>query len=415
MKILSAKKQAILIYGLATSFLFYKYLVEVSPSVMTHKLMVFFKVGAVGLGNIAASYYYIYFIMQLPMGILLDRFGPRRVITICIFLCALGTLIFALSGTFLTACIGRFFTGFGASVAAIGTLKLITLWFDRKYFALMTGLMMTIGMLGAVGGEAPLSLAIDHFTWQQTLFFLSAFGFVLTVCFWFVVQGEPPYADQELESHKPPLWKSLKIVLSKPQTWWLSLYSGFAFAPITAFGGLWGVPFLEKTYAISHTEAAFSSSLIFIGFAIGAPLFGYLSEKQGKRKPLMIMGTLMAFFILLLITVDIINSLIITQLLLIGFGMSLAAFLLCFSMVREVNPIIFAGTVLGFMNAFDAAISAITDPLIGYVLEFRHMGGIVSDFSTHEYLAAISILIAYLIIALLLLFTIKETHCQQQD
>jgi len=405
--------RALVIFSLAVSFLFYKYLIEVSPSIMTHRLMAFFKINAVHLGNIAASYYYIYFIMQLPMGILLDRLGPRKVMTTCIILCALGTLIFAYSQTFIIACGGRFLTGLGASVAAIGTLKLITLWFNRKYFALMTGLMMTIGMLGAVFGEAPLSLAVDHFNWHNTLLFLSLIGFLLTIIFGLVVSDKAPFATQPSKVHTPSLWQGLKCVLSKPQTWWLSLYSGFAFAPITAFGGLWGVPFLEKNYVLSHTQAAFSASLIFIGFAIGAPLFGFLSERHSKRKPLMTLGTIIAFIILSIIIFGHIHSLVLMQFLLLSFGTSLAGFLLCFSMVREVNPLILAGTVLGFMNAFDAAMSAITDPLIGYILDYGKKAPI-ETFSTYDFTAGITTLLVYLGIAVVLLIKLKETHCQQQ-
>ena len=405
--------RALFVFTLGVSFLFYKYLVEVSPSVMTGKLMHFFHIDAVALGNIAASYYYIYFIMQLPMGILLDRFGPRRVMTISIFLCALGTLVFAYSQTFLMACGGRFLTGLGASVAAIGTLKLITLWFNRKHFAFMTGLMMSIGMLGAVFGEAPLSVAIDKFNWSQTLIFLACIGFVLMISFWLVVKDRAPLRKLIDNIKRPPLWQSLKIVLSKPQTWWLSLYSGLAFAPITAFGGLWGVPFLEKAYKLSDTQAAFSASLIFIGFAIGAPIFGYLSEKHGKRKPLMSLGTVLAFMFLLIIVFGTVHSVLLLQILLIGFGIGLAGFLLCFTMVREINPLILAGTVMGFMNAFGAAMSAVTDPLIGYILDYKHVGSSINNFSIHDYQIAISTLLVYLLLSILLLFTLKETHCQQ--
>src|SRR3989344_5835398 len=160
-----------LVWVLAAFYLFYKYLIEVSPGVMSADLMRDFKINGAEMGNLAAAYYYAYLLMQLPMGVFTDRFGPRKVTSICIILCALGALILSHAHVFLMANVGRFVTGIGASVAAIGCLKLTTLWFPPKRFAMMAGLMMTVGMLGAVFGGAPLSVVMNHLGWRDSLFY----------------------------------------------------------------------------------------------------------------------------------------------------------------------------------------------------------------------------------------------------
>ena len=148
------------IWLLSAFFMFYKYALEVSPSVMTNILMSAYHIDGAQLGSLAASYFYAYLIMQIPAGLLLDRYGPRKITTLAIILCALGIFLFARSETLLIASIGRFITGIGAAFAAVNCLKLIANWFPSRQFAFMSGLMMSVGMLGAVGGQAPLSAFI---------------------------------------------------------------------------------------------------------------------------------------------------------------------------------------------------------------------------------------------------------------
>ena len=158
-----------LVWGLGSAFMFYKYLLEVSPSVMVSDLMQVFNATGAQLGNLAACYFYAYLLMQIPMGIFTDRFGPRRVTSLAIVCCAAGALLLAYAHDLWVAELARFITGFGAAVAAISCLKLTTLWFPPKRFALMAGLMMSIAVLGAVGGQAPLSIAMSHIGWRDSM------------------------------------------------------------------------------------------------------------------------------------------------------------------------------------------------------------------------------------------------------
>jgi MFS family permease len=406
-----------MIWLLSAFFMFYKYALEVSPSVMTSTLMTAFDISGAALGNLAACYFYAYLIFQIPAGLLLDRFGPRKTTTLAIMLCALGSLVFARADTLLVAGIGRFITGAGAAFAAVNCLKLIANWFPSRQFAFMTGLMMSVAMLGAVGGQAPLAAFIEAIDWRIAMEYIGIAGLILAVIFWIVVKDRAPDHKREKHIVSPtmPFFKSLRQIFKNPQSWWLSIYSGFAFAPVMVFGGLWGVAFTAEAFTLANNLAAQAVSMIFIGFAIGAPIFGWFSDWLGRRKVVMFWGTVVS---LLAITAIIyapgLSSVVLTFLLFL-FGFSISSFLLCFTMIREITIPILAATVIGFMNAFDALFGAVSDPLTGKFLDLTWDGKLVEGariFSVESYKIAFLTLPIYLIIALISMYWIRETHCK---
>ena len=397
--------------------MFYKYALEVSPSVMTNTLMSTFNISGTQLGNLAACYFYAYLLLQIPAGLLLDKIGPRKVTTIAIAVCAAGSIIFAKADTLLVAGIGRFLTGAGAAFAAVNCLKLIANWFPFKQFAFMAGLMMTVAMLGAVGGQAPLASFIEAMDWRYAMEIIGIAGLVLAGIFWLIVRDISPEHKKEkhIVSQKISFFESLIKVLKNKQGWWLSIYSGFAFAPVMIFGGLWGVAFTSEAFNVNQNLAAQAVSLIFIGFAVGAPVFGWFSDWIGRRKIVMFWGTIIALFTISAVIYAPGLSRFSLTLFLFLFGFSISSFLLCFTMIREVSLPILAATAIGFMNAFDALFGAFSDPLTGKFLDMGWDGKLVDGarvFSVSAYKAAFLTLPAYLIIALFSLFKIKETYCK---
>lgn len=407
--------RAWIIWVLSSLFMCYKYAIEVSPSVMAKALMQEFSLSATEMGNFAACYFYAYLLLQIPAGLLIDRWGPRLVTTLAISLCAVGAYLFALADTAFVADIGRFVSGVGAAFAAVNCLKLIANWFPARKFALMAGLMMTIGMLGAMGGQAPLALLLSRLGWRDSMVTVATIGLILAVLFFLVVRNRANgHKPIDLTPKKQSMFKSLQKVLRNPQAWYLSLYSGFAFSPVMAFGGLWGVPFLREAYGFSHHLAAQGTTLIFLGFACGAPLFGWLSDRIGKRRPVMFWGTLAAAICLIaVIYFPLIGNLCFLFLFLFGF--SISTFLLCFTMIKESFPIYLAATSIGFMNAFDALCGAVSDPLTGKILDFWWAGATIEGVRTFPLFAyhySFLILVAYFVLALIFLKPIRETHCK---
>jgi MFS family permease len=402
------------IWLLSAIFMFYKYAIEVSPSVMTSTLMKTFHISGLELGNLAACYFYAYLLLQIPAGLLLDKFGPRKTTTVAISLCALGCLMFANADSLLTAGIGRFLTGAGAAFAAVNCLKLIANWFPFRKFAFMAGLMMTMAMLGAVGGQAPLAAFIQKLQWRHALEIIGAAGFVLAGIFWLVVRDKAPnhLIERHIVPTKVSLLKSLKEILKNPQSWWLSAYSGFAFAPVMVFGGLWGVSFIGEAFDLSQNLSAQMVSLIFIGFAIGAPVFGWFSDWLRRRRIVMLWGTIFAIFTISAVIYAPSVSKYSLAFLLFTFGFSISSFLLCFTMIREIHLPILAATAIGFMNAFDALLGAFSDPLTGKFLDLLWDGKMIEGaavFSVTAYKTAFLTLPIYLLLSIFVLLKIKET------
>jgi MFS family permease len=406
------------IWLLSSLFMFYKYALEVSPSVMTKHLMSAFQIDGTKLGNLAACYFYSYMIMQIPAGLLLDKFGPRKTTSVAITISAIGSILFAQANSLVVAEIGRFLIGTGASFAALNCLKLIANWFPAKRFAFMAGLMMTLGMLGAVGGQAPLSAFIEMLGWRSAILIISLIGLVLAALFFLVVRDAPPHhANYTFTPKKFNFFTSCKEVFKNPQGWWLSIYSGLAFAPVSVFGGLWGVPFLSQYYNLTQTSAAHNVSLIFIGFAVGAPIFGWYSDLVGKRKSVMVIGTIFALIFCSMVIILPPLPLTVLSVLMFGFGFAISSFLLCFTMIREINAPILAATAVGFMNAFDALFGAVSDPLTGKFLDMGWQGAMEAGarvFPTSVYKLALLTLPAFLLIAVICLVFIKDTFCRPQ-
>lgn len=400
------------VWFLGACFFFYKYLVQVSPSVMTNDLMHAFQINATGLGNLSACYFYAYLLMQIPVGLLLDKFSPRYLTTAAILVCAVSTFIFSGTNSLTLACISRAFIGFGAAFAAVSCLKSAALWFPANRFALVSGMCMTAAMMGAVGGQMPLSLLVHDFGWRLALKIVAVLGLVLGILYVATIRDKQQVKER-LPKEKTKMHPLL--ILKSKQAWLLSLYSGLAFAPVSVFGGLWGVPFLQQTYQFSAPRAALAVSWIFIGFAIGAPLLGWLSDWMGKRKPLMIFGTLLATSCLIMVIYGFNTVPWMIDGYLFLFGLGASGFFISFAMIREGFPLILSATVLGFMNTFDSICEAVSEPIVGVFLDMTWDGKLqngVHYFSIHAYKLSLLLLPIYLIIALVILVFIKETNCK---
>jgi len=304
--------------------------------------------------------------------------------------------------------------GLSAAFASLTCFKLVAVYFPNNRFALMSGLSMTAAMLGAVCGEAPLSYLVHQYHWRSALSMIALFGLILAAMSYFILDKSYSLGDKSQSGVKN--FHLFKNIIGKKQTWWLSLYSGLAFAPFSVFGGLWGVPFLEQAYQLDPIQAAGSISYIFIGFAIGCPFSGWLSDRMQQRKPVMAVGTLLSLISLYSIVYLSLPNFLVKYLLFI-FGFSTSCFFLCFSMIKEQNEVLFAGTALGFMNSFDSLCEAVSEPLIGKLFDLSWKGKMISGirfFSIEDYRFGFLALIGYLCGSLLLLLFIKETYCRTE-
>lgn len=407
-----------LVIALAAAFLFYKYILQVSPSIMTEDLMRVFHVQGIGLGNLAASFFYSFLLAQLFVGVLLDRYSPRLLTTTAILLCAIGIYIFSKAHSLSVANGSRALMGVGAAFATVSYMKMTSLWFRSSQFAFVGGLLASAAMLGAIAGQVPLSFAVYTVGWRQSLYLCSVGGLILAGLFYLIVRDRPAGALNERGAAEKFSFHDVWRVLNNKQNWLITLYSGLAFSPIDAFAGLWCIPFLKETYQVSHTQAALLAAFIFLGLALGSPLLGLWSDRLNKRVPIMLVNAFVALVsITLIIYVNNFPLWLLGTLLFI-YGFSTGAFMLGFALGRELNKLTVAATIIALINTGDIIFSALTQPLIGKLLDAHWQGKLIAGvhyFSASEYRHALSILPIYILLSLILLFFIRESNSQQLE
>lgn len=406
-----------LIIALAAGFLFYKYILQVSPSIMTDDLMREFHIEGLGLGNLAASFFYSFLIAQLFVGVLLDRYSPRLLTTMAILLCAIGIYCFAKSNSLSTALWARGLMGIGAAFATVSYMKMTSIWFKPSQYAFVGGLLASAAMLGAIAGQIPLSFAINALGWRNSLHLCAAIGLILALLFYLLVRDKPLQSSQNVIIPAKFSINDVWMVLKNKQNWLITLYSGLAFSPIDAFAGLWCIPFLKESYRLSHTQSAFLVSFIFLGLALGSPLLGLLSDRLGKRRRVMLVSGFVALFTVTLVIYVTHLPLFLLGSLLFLFGFATGAFMLGFALGRELNKLTVAATIIALINTGDVILSAVTEPLIGKLLDSNWNGKLVAGihyFSVMDYRRALILLPLYILTSIILLLFVRESNTQQQ-
>jgi MFS family permease len=411
-----------IIWGLGCVFYFYECLLQVSPSVMSNELMRDFSVTSHTLGILSGIYFYSYAAMQLPGGVLMDYFGPRRLLTIATSICAVSTIAFGLTDNFFMACLARLMIGFGSAFAAVGTMKLAANWFAPERFAFLTGLMVTLGMLGAIGGEAPLALLIDNYGWRQSMIIMGSIGIVIAILI-FIVSKDAPAHTRPLEhsgeaSEDEHVLKSLVALIKNKQLWLVATYGGLMYMATPIFCGLWGVPFLMFKMNVAKATAANYISLVFVGWAIASPLWGIFSNRIGRRKPPMYIGCIGALICSISFIYAPIQSGWLMEVLLFAFGVFSAGFLPAFALAKEICNKKYVATGLSFMNMMNMIGIALGQPIIGYILDKLWKGEIVDKvrvYPLEAYHIALALLPIGMFIALLILPKIKETFCKNSQ
>ena len=256
-------QRAVIAFSLGTLFFAYAFIQRVSPSVMTSELMRDFAVGGAALGSLSAFYFYAYASIQLPVGMLTDHFGPRKLMSVAAALCALASIGFGLSDSILTASLGRALIGATVAFGFVGTMAIAGYWFKPSQYAMLAGLLQTVGMSGAIFGQAPLRHLVEGIGWRGTMYLLAIVAVVLAVLVFTLVPQRS--REQKQTGAKASILKGLKDVTTNFQTWVCAVIGFGMAASMLGFGGLWGVPWLSSVKGYSTVEAAGITSMIFVG------------------------------------------------------------------------------------------------------------------------------------------------------
>jgi MFS family permease len=370
-----------------------------------------FHLSGTGLGNLAATFYYTYMIAQLVVGVLLDKYSTRWLTASAILSCALGVYLFSHADTVMAACLSRGLMGIGVAFATVAYMKLAAMWFPPRQYALVGGLLATAAMAGAVFGQAPLAWLINQSSWRVCLAEIGIVGFILAFLFALLVRDKSTSTHNKVPVNHPIALSEIIEVFKNKQNWLLTFYSGLAFSPIVIFGGLWGNPFVVQAYNVSKTQAASFVSLVFIGLGIGSPVLGFVSDRLNNRRWIMLISTFISCVSISLVLYAHPMPLWLLSTLLLAFGFFLGAFMLVFTIGKELNKLTLTATVIAMINMSDALLNAITEPGIGKLLDLTWDGKMINGvriFSLSSYHFGLSVLPIYLLLASLILFWVKD-------
>ena len=405
------------IWILGASFFFFEYIVRVSPGVLVQELIQAFHINAYQLGLLSSAFSLSYISMQIPVGTLVDKYSVRWLVGFMALLCAGSTFLFASTETFQWAVLARFLIGITGAFAFVGALKIATLFFSPKHFGFLAGMTQALGMLGASVGVGPLSAVIASEGWRHTLMFLGGLIGVLALLIFILVKDKPAGEGlSERENHS--IWDGIVIVFKSPHTWINVLIVGLLYAPTMVFGELWGPLYITRVYNVSPIDAASVISVIFIGWAIGSPLFGWISDRIQRRKPIVI-GS--ALFSLLFISIILYcPSLPLPWLFVAAFlyGFSNVGVSTCYAVAAELTPNRYAGTALGFTNMASILLGALFQPVVGRLLDLHWSGEMVNGvrfYSATDLQSAMISLPVCLVFCLVLCFFLKESYPERRS
>jgi sugar phosphate permease len=405
-----------IICSLGALFYCYEYFLRIAPGVMAPELMHAYDLTGTQFGMLGTSYYIAYVPMQIIVGLMVDRFGPRRLLFFACLLCAVGAYVFAVTDSFMIAVLGRFLIGFGSAFGFVGALKLATIWLPPNRFALVSGIIMCLAMLGAVAGNFLLREMVDVLGWQATMYVSALVGFCLSFVIIAIVRDVNPHPMIHYVHHISfkeilvGLWLSIR----NSQIWFSGLVGLLLYVSLAAFAELWGVQYLQGAHALSKAQAVSANSMVFWGWACGAPFWGWFSDFiKCRATPLFIgsIGGLITFSILLYCTH---LSALTIYLLLFAFGFFSSVQILIFAICHEASHIKIAGTAIAITNLVIMVSGLVYPPLIGKILDFCWLGGIVEGaraYPSDAYQYALTVIPLSYILAIVVIFFIRETKC----
>ncbi len=408
-------------WGLGTALFFHGFFQRVAPSIMIDDLMREFAVSGVILGNLSAFYFYAYAGLQIPVGVMLDHWGPRRLLTAAAIVGAAGSFLFGTADTLPQAYFGRLLIGAGAGVCFISCLKIAMLWLPIRRFAFLTGLTMFVGMMGGISAQGPLAAAIDYTGWRGAVMWASLFSLVCGMGIWLVASaGDRSFRAGLRESSGNPdslgLLGGLRLVLSRSQTWLLALNLAAHGAPMLAFAGLWGVAYIMTRFGLDRTAAAFATSIVLIGWAFGAVAGGWISDRIGRRKPMMIFAAVVALSVwLIILFVPSLNASIVIGLLLLN-GLASGTMIVGFALANETTPSAAGGTIVGVLNCGTMTSGAISQVLVGWLLDLGWDGRMengIRAYSVETFNTAFLVFVVCGVISLVTVAFIRETYAQR--
>jgi sugar phosphate permease len=383
--------------------------------------------GATGaaLGSLAAMYYYIYTVMQIPAGVLADTLGARIAVTLGNLVSGIGSILFGLAGSFGEASVGRALVGLGVSVVFVGLMKSNTLWFRDRDYGFISGLTLLLGNVGAILAAGPLAGVLAVWSWRTVFVAMGVIALALAVLAWLGVRNTPEDAGfpsiREMEGQarhggrEQHWWRDLLVVLATRRAWpgfWVNL--GMP-GSMLAFLGLWAIPFLRDQHGLTRSAASTYTSVALAGFAVGALFCGWFSDRLGRRKPVLVIGTLL--YGLAWLGIVYVNWMpgVLGMAWFALMGFSCGAFILTFAGAKEVVVPALSGMAIALVNTGAFLGAAILQPLFGWIMDLSWGGTLANGvrvYGSADYQAGFWLMLGCVVLAIAASTFFHETRCR---
>lgn len=370
------KQRRALALGVVVAAYVLSFFQRFAPAGIAQDLAAAFQTSAASLGVLAATYFYVYTVMQVPTGVLVDTLGPRRILFLGGLVAGGGSLLFGLAETLDGALIGRTLIGLGVSVVFIAMLKIIAVWFEEGRFATMVGLSMLVGNLGSVLAGAPLSFLAQAAGWRGVFVGVGLLSLVLATLCWLLVRDRVETGARAAGPRvdRTAILGSLLSVLKNRATWPAAAVNFGIAGSFFGFAGLWAAPYLIQVQGLSRAAASTHLSVYFAAFALGCLFIGGLSDRLGRRKPVVLVAAHAYGAIWLVWLSGALLPSAVSYALFALMGLTTASFVLTWACAKEVNPPQLSGMSTSVTNMGGFLGAALLQPAVGWVMDQSWQG-----------------------------------------
>ena len=384
-------------------FYFMEYAVRSAPSVMLPELTTAFGLSTVGLSSLIGLYYYSYAAFAIVAGASVDRLGAKYTIPAGLLILAVGTALFAVNVGWIAG-VGRFLQGAGAAFAFVAAVYLASRGLPARYLATAVGITQCLGMLGGAAGQFVVAPLIHGpLEWQQFWVYAGVVSLLIAVAMFVATPSE-----DVSQTSNASIWTTFapyKTVLTNPQSYLCGLCGGLLFLPTTVGAMTWGVSFLQEGWHVAYTPAVDRAAAVAIGWVFGSPILGYVADRIGRRKPVVLGGAalmLAATLAIFYLPPETFPPYLLGFLL--GFGSGAA--MIPYSIIKEVNPDHAKGSATGAMNFLVFVMTALAAPAIGWWMQKLAGGAALTE---DVFVTAGSVYVAAIVVAAILTLFLKET------
>jgi MFS family permease len=400
----SGARTATVAWLITAVYYFYQYTLRSAPAVMMPQLSAAFGLTAAGVASMAGLFYYGYSPFSLVAGVGMDRLGPRRVVPIGAATVAIGALMFA-SGNGALANLGRFLQGAGGVFALVGAAYIAMTNFPASRAATLIGATQMFGMAGGSAGQFVVGPMIAAgIPWSAFWIGMGIAGLAISVLLYLLLPA--PQSSGARAASPGAATRAFGIVFRNPQSWLCGIIAGLIFIPTTIFDMVWGVRYLQEAHGFDYASAVMRSAAVPFGWIIGCPLLGLISDRIGRRKPVIIAGALVLLGCLAWILYGPADVLPPYVLGLVA-GIASGAAMIPYTVIKEANPPNVSGTATGVINFINFTFSALLGPVFARLLVT--VSGGASTMALEHYQTAFQPLMYGVGLAVVLTLLLRET------